>query len=397
MKLKSFSFLSAFLMLPLLIITASCGQQAEQAVPADLAADTVAVAVVETPDLTVEAPLIRVGYVKQDHHAALFVAALRGEAMSAEYPVYLAPLGEEYYALVENGVKVAEIQLIQSEGAINVPNNMVAGLFDVGLGGVAAFMSSADQGSGIRMISALHNRGDMLVVAAGNETVQDWDTFLAWVNSSEEPVTVGFKGPQSVALIIFESALTEAGVAWSMQSSPVEGSRILLYNAQSEANLNPAIENGTIDAYVSNNPACAMAEHNGIGRCVAELSDLPPGEFANHPCCVVAATETAIATNPTEIASLLRLLDAATDYIEKNPEDAAAASAEMLGTPVEVELVSMATSGYDMHVTEAWKTDMKVVLDYMRSLNAFTGPLATDDPAANAPLLYDFSLLEARR
>jgi hypothetical protein len=126
-KLKSFSFLSAFLVLPLLIITASCGRQAEQAVPADPAADTVAVAVVEPPDLTVEAPLIRVGYVKQDHHAALFVAALRGEAMSAEYPVYLAPLGEEYYALVENGVKVAEIQLIQSEGAINVPNNMVAG------------------------------------------------------------------------------------------------------------------------------------------------------------------------------------------------------------------------------------------------------------------------------
>jgi len=385
------------LLLPVLaFVLAACGEPPEPG-PDAAPVDTAAAEPVAEPDLAVEAPLLRIGYVKQDHHAALFVAALRGDRMRDEYPVYLVPLGEQFYALIDGGVKVAELELVPSEGAINVPNNMVAGLFDVGFGGVAAFMSSADQGSGIRIISPLHSRGDMLVVAAGNEAVTDWAGFLAWVESADEPVTVGFKGPQSVALIIFEAALTEAGVPWSMQASPVEGSQVLLYNAQSEANLNPALENGTVDAYVSNNPACAMAEHNGIGRCVAELSDLPPGSFANHPCCAIAATSAIIGSNPAEIASFLRLMRAATDYMNANPEDAAAAASEWIGTPLEVEIASMATSGYDMTVTDTWKADNKVVLDYMRSLGAFTGGLAADDPAVNEALLYDFSLLEAAR
>ena len=133
-------------------------------------------------------------------------------------------MGESYYALVENGAKVLEIELVQSQGAINVPNNMVAGLFDIGFGGVNSFASSADQGSGIRIVSPLHTRGDMLVVAAGNEEVSDWESFLAWVEASPEPVLIGYKSPSAVAMVLIQAALTEAGVPWSQQSAPVEGS-----------------------------------------------------------------------------------------------------------------------------------------------------------------------------
>lgn len=348
---------------------------------------------IEDIDVYAEAPLLKIGYVNQDHHTAVFVAALRHEMMHRLYPVYLVPLGEDFYALVKNNEKIAEIEYIQSQGAINVPNNMQAGLFDIGFGGVAAFASSIDQGNSISIVAPLHQRGDMLVVGADNQAVSDWETFLEWVDGPDGPVTVGFKSPQSVALIIFQSALTEAGVGYAMAGGNVENTRVILYNAQGEPNLNVALEEGLIDAYVSNNPSCAMAEYNGIGKCVAELSMLPPGDFENHPCCAIAATHGVVAGNPAEVAAVLELFVYATDFINENPADAAAAASEWIGTPVDVEMASMATSLYDMHVTDDWTGNMGLILDHMRNLNSFTGPLAEPENQSAIELLTDFSLL----
>lgn len=228
------------------------------------------------------------------------------------------------------------------------------GLFDIGFGGVILFASSADQGSKVVIISPLHSRGDMLVVAYDNDEVTDRESFKNWANTSEEPLVIAFKSPKAVALHIFESALSAEGIQWSMQGNPEPGSEILLFNAQGEPNLNPALQNGTVDGYVSNNPSCALAEHTGIGRCVTELSDLPPGVFVNHPCCAIAATETAVMEKCEDIAASLRLFAAATDYINSNPADAAVAAAEWIGNPVSVEEISMVASGYSMIVTEDW-------------------------------------------
>lgn len=382
---------TAFVLFVLFIIFISiigCTQKDEM--PEEATEATVEVIPV---DITVEAPLLKIGFVKQDHHSAVFVSALRSEEMSKLYSTYLIPMGEQFYALIDNGVKVAEIEFIQSQGAINVPNNMVAGLFDIGFGGVIPFAASADKESGVKIISPLHTRGDMLVVPIELETVNDWDSFIAWVESSDEPIIIGFKSPKAVALLIFESALTEVGISWSMLADPQPGSQVLLSNVQGQPNLNPALQNGIIDAYVSNNPACAMAEHNEIGKCVAELSDLPPGDFLNHPCCAIAATTTAIAEKADEIVVALKLFENATDYINNNPEDAAAAAAEWIGNPLEVEEISMATSGYDMTVTEDWLGNMHLILENMRNLGTFTGPLAEDNVEANSDFLYDFSLL----
>lgn len=379
-----------FLSLTVVMTVPGCGGGSDEAAPdaASAVPDTV-----PAPDLSAEVPLLKVGYCNHDHHSAVFVSALRGDAMRDAYGICLVPLGERYYALVENGVKVLEMELVQSQGAINVPNNMVAGLFEIGFGGVNAFASSADQGSGIRIVSPLHTRGDMLVVAADNGEVTDWASFLEWVRGSGEPVVIGYKSPMAVALVLFQSALNEEGVAWSMQGNPQPGSQVLLFNAQGEPNLNPALQNGTIHGYVSNNPACALAEHNGIGKCVAELSDLPPGDMVNHPCCAIAATGDAITGRPEDVAAALRLFAAATDYINSNPEDAAEAAAEWIGNPLEVELASMATSGYGTEVTEEWMGDMAAILDQMRALNSFTGPLAEKDDEANMSFLCDFTLL----
>ncbi len=53
----------------------------------------------------------------------------------------------------------------------------------------------------------------------------------------------------------------------------------------------------------------------------------------------------------------------------------------------------MATSGYDMQVSKDWLENMAAILDNMRNLGAFTGPLAEKDDEVNASFLYDFSLM----
>ncbi len=187
--------------------------------------------------------------------------------------------------------------------------------------------------------------------------------------------------------------MSEAGVVFAMSGGATDGAEVILYNAQGQPNLNPALQEGLIDAYVSNNPACAMAEFNNIGKCVVELSMLPPGDFQNHPCCAIAATQEVISSKPHEVEAALELFAYATEFINENPEEAAAASSEWIGTPLEVELVSMATSLYDVHVTEDWISNMNTIVDHMRDLNVFTGSLLDADETAEIEILTDFSLL----
>ncbi len=373
---------------PVMLLVVACGQPAPPPEPP---------VVPETPvDIYAEAPLLKVGFVAQDHHAAAFVAALRGDAMKEQYGIYLAPLREhELYALVENNVKVAEVELIQASGGGSVvPTSMAAGEFEVGFGGITAFISSADAGSGIAIISPLHAGGDMLVVQPDNEAVTDWASFVQWVRTSETPVRVGFKNPQAVAKLIFEGALTAEGIAFS-QGTASEGALVVMINMQGEQNLNPGLQSGAIDAYVSNNPACAAAEHQGIGRCVAVLAELPPGGWHDHPCCVLAATQAARTEKAEQVAAVLRLFAAATDYINNNPEDAAAAVSEWLGNPLEVELASMPTSVYSMEINDEWMAGAERNYTAMASQTPFAGSLAGLDWNAAQAVIFDFSLLNS--
>ena len=102
------------------LMSTGCGEETEQKQREEAVQQ-------EEVDLTVEVPVLKVGHCNHDHHSAVFVSALRGNEMKELYGVYLEPLGESYYALIEDGKKILEIEFVQSQGAINVPNNMVAG------------------------------------------------------------------------------------------------------------------------------------------------------------------------------------------------------------------------------------------------------------------------------
>lgn len=66
-----------------------------------------------------ELPLLRVGHVNQDHHLALYVAALKGEGFKDSGVWLTETKPKELYVLhTENGGPIAQVQLVKSKGAL---------------------------------------------------------------------------------------------------------------------------------------------------------------------------------------------------------------------------------------------------------------------------------------
>ncbi len=343
--------------------------------------------------LAAKLPVVRVGHVGHDHHSALYVAALAGEKFQKEYGIWLKELRpKELYELRDGKKAVAEIELYKAGGGAEMPTMMSQGAFDVGFGGVAAIEFFVDKGSPMKIIAPLHAKGDMLVVKNGVE-VNSWRDFIDWVKREPTQIRVGFKNPVAVAELIFKRALQEEGISFTSDVADTKA-EILMVNMKDEANLNAGIQSNQIDAYVSNNPWCAVAESKGIGRCVAELHDLPPGMFKDHPCCAIAANTAAVAKLGPQIQKFLELMAVATHYINTNREQAANYVAQWIGTTPQVEMVSMATSGYSMEPDAAFRDGMWTWYQEMVGLGKITNALKDKTRPEFEAMSYDFSLLE---
>lgn len=338
-------------------------------------------------------PRLTVGYVAQDHHTALFVAALHPERTRKDAGLWLEKVEEKkQYKLMENGRQIAELSLVQAPGGGKMMTLLAQGQFDVSLGGVAAMANSVDKGGPIAVIAPLHTRGNMLVTKTGIPAA-DWKGFVSYVKKSEKPLRIGYKDPVSVARIIFEKGLAAEGIAYA--DGPNPGVKIVTVNMKGEEFLNPGIQNGLIDGYVSNNPWCAIAEEKGVGKCVADLDELPPGTWKDHPCCAIAGTKKAIVEKQPLVKSFLKLMILATSYMEKERKVAEKAASFWLGTSAVAEQASIASSGFGMRPTAAWKNNLAVWVDEMNAQNRLTGALKGKKLHDNENLLFQFGPLES--
>jgi NitT/TauT family transport system substrate-binding protein len=337
-------------------------------------------------------PVLKVGHVGHDHHSALYVAAKAGEVFQKDYGIWLKEIrNKELYELWDGEELVAEVELYKAGGGSQMPTMMSQGAFDVGFGGVAAVAFFVDKGSPMKMIAPLHSKGDMLVVKPDLE-IDGWQGFVDWIRAEDGQVKIGYKSPVAVALLIFQRALQEAGISYTGDVADTKA-EILLVNMKEEANLNSGLQTGQIDGYVSNNPWCAIAESKGIGRCVAELHDLPPGVFTDHPCCCVAANNAAMEKQGPQIQKFLELMAVATQFIALRRDEAVKYVARWIGTTPEVEQVSMATSGYSMEPDRAFLDGMWVWYEEMVRLDKITDKLKDATREQFEETTYDFSML----
>jgi NitT/TauT family transport system substrate-binding protein len=340
-----------------------------------------------------EIPVLKIGYVSHDHQSALYIAAMEPEKTKADANVWLQEVEfKKHYELMKNGKKLADIELYESGGGSKMPTLMAQGHFEVGFGGVAAVAAFADKGSPMKIIAPLHTKGDMLVLQPDNP-VSSWKEFIEWVKKEKKQIRIGFKNPVAVASLVFQSALDAEGISYTKDKSQRD-KEILLVLLKGEENLIPALQNKIIDGYASNNPWCAIAESKGIGKCVAELHALPPGIWKDHPCCCIAATDSAVAQKGKLIKEFLKLIILATNYANEDPVQHAEIASKWLGTSKEVEIASLKTSGFETNPSETWKKNMQTWIDEMNKLGQLDGSLKGKSGSEVDAILYDFSLLD---
>ena len=339
---------------------------------------------------------IRVGHVGHDHHIALFVALDNASEYYQESRVNLKVVKDrKFYGLFDKNKKIADVEIVKVGGGSKMPTALAQNIIDIGLGGVAAVLAAVDSGAPVKLISPLHNKGDMLVVRPDFKP-QSWQEFVAMVKTAKKPLRIGYKNPVAVAKVIFEEALRHEGITFSGNLSQAD-MLVHMINVKGGGKLNVALSGGLIDGYVGNNPFPAIAVDKGIGRIICDLEELPPGTFRNHPCCCIAANTNAIEEKSEAIIDLLVLFLQANETINSDLKKAVASATRWIGTSESVENRSIPTSGYSMEPSRQWQQAMNKWTEAMTNLDVFRNRLKGSGSEEVISIAYDLSLLEKAR
>jgi len=339
---------------------------------------------------------LKLGHVGHDHHLALFVAFDNAEEYAQKSGINLKVLEDrKLYELIENGQKIADVEVVKVGGGSKMPAALAQGIIDVGFGGVPPVLASHDSGAPVKIISPLHSKGDMFVVKP-DSPIKSWGDFVEAAQSADKPIRIGYKSPMAVAKVIFEEALTHEGISFSGNPADTDV-KVRLINTKGGGKLNVCLGGDLIDGYVGNNPFPSIAVEKKIGRIVCDLEDLPPGTFSNHPCCCIAANSEAIEQKADAIIALLVLFQQANETINRDLDKAVAAATRWIGTSETVERMSIPTSGYSLEQSQQWQSAMNAWIDAMNRLGIFQGSLKEAPPEKVCQLAYDMSFLNQAR
>ena len=342
------------------------------------------------------APVLTVGHVGHDHQTALYVALDNRDLARNRCGIDIRVVKDrQRYEIYRGGGKIADLDIILVGGGSKMPTALAQGIIDAGLGGVPAVFAAADGGAPVKLISPLHSKGDMLAVRPGFPA-DDWTGFVEAVSRAEAPVLIGYKSPVAVAKLVFEDALLHEGLTFSGDPSRRDVD-VRMVNVKGGGRLNASVAGGLIDGYAGNNPFPEIGAEKGIVKVIADLEDLPPGRFRDHPCCCVAANAAALKAKREALEAFLEMIIAGTEAMNTDVEIAAEAAARWIGTSVELERRSIATSGYSTSADDHWRETMGAWLAAMNDLDQFAGKLKGLSEREAGEIAYDLSLLEKAR
>ncbi len=338
-------------------------------------------------------PTLSVGHVGHDHQLALGVAALKPRVMEEACGIHLEEeKPREVYLMVKGGKPEARIFIRKVGGGSRMPASMERGEIEVGLGGIAAEIFAIDRGDPVRVICPLNVDGDFLVVRPGFPA-KDWKEFVRAVKKSEKPVRIGYKAPMAVAKLIFERACDAEGIPRAPSGEGKPGG-VELVNLQGAANTIPTLRSGAVDGVVINEPVASNAVFRKAARVVCPLSQLPPrGEWVSHPCCSICALEKTLTGKRALVRDFLRLITAATRWMNAHKEEAARVAHRWTRVPLEVEEMSVPGITYVCEAGPAYRKGLYKWFAIMGKLGKFQGRLKGLSPERAFRATHDLSLL----
>jgi NitT/TauT family transport system substrate-binding protein len=225
--------------------------------------------------------VVRVGYLRNDLHQ----------------------LG--YYVAREKGYFTEEGLDVREAGAFSAgPEEMSAfsaGDLDIGYVGAAPCITFVSQGmADVKIVAQANMNGTSIIARPGLDV------------SGVEGLrgrTIAIPGMSTMQDFILRTALMQAGVdAAEVKIIVVKPPEML-----------PALSSAQVDAAVAWEPYPSMAVAQNAGRVLINSSKVLP----DHPCCMVVASSSFIKKNPGAVERFVAAHCKATEYIRKNPMEAA--------------------------------------------------------------------------
>lgn len=275
---------------------------------------------------------VTIGYLPSDHDAALFVADAQGKFQ-------------------ENGINT---KLVQFNNGGDLMTAMASGDVDVGYVGITPVLSSIANGVPVKVISAAQTEGSGIVVAkdSGINDVSD----LAGKK-------IATPGEASIQHMLLTYYLEQNGM--SINDLKVSSMKV--------PSMNDALKTGKIDGMITFEPYVTIAEKNGAAVLAGSQDILP-----DHPCCVVVASDKYIENHPNETQKILEIHENATDFINKNSDEAAGMLPSDIVSDVEVEKVSMSSFPFISGLNESYKQDVMDFMDLEVDLGVLKEPISQD-------------------
>jgi NitT/TauT family transport system substrate-binding protein len=224
---------------------------------------------------------VRMAYLQNDiHHLACWTAIEKG-----------------YYSDNKVNVEVAGVFRAGPE----IMTAFAAGELDMAYVGEApATIAVANQTAKVVAVAQVNTEGSSVVVARDATGITDLKSL-----SSK---TVAVPGHGTVQDFLLRRALSHQGIELGALNIIVLKPPEMI----------SALRTNQIQAFIAWEPHPSKALTMGVGRRLSTSHDLWPG----HPCCVLVASADFIARHPRKVQAVVRAHMAATDFINRQPQEA---------------------------------------------------------------------------
>ena len=337
-------------------------------------------------------PVLRCSYGITTHQQAFMVAMSMGEDLK-DLGVWLTPVvPKEKYDLMVNGEKVARLNVIVTKSGSEATSLFAQDHLDLTVNSFPAMLSGIDRGTKIKVLGPLQADG-IAMVSRNDIDVKGWDGFSAYVTAAKRPVTVGYHSPTSAPKIVFEGAMDASGFRITGDANATKtDADILMVDLKSISNAIPALVAGRVEFCVLPAPTPEVVESKKQGHIVLQLGDLPPeGQWTSFPCCCIAGTEKIIAEQPRAVKAYVDLITAVSKWCMEHKHDAAVATSNWLGVPVEI--IEGAHMRFFTDVTPKWLHNASEYPDVLNRLGQLTGRLKDKKLSDVMDVVFDFSFV----
>jgi len=284
-------------------------------------------------------------------------------------PLHLA-IEKGFFA--DEGLKIEAVRIESTIAAEAIAGNQI----DAGFALLAKFIQPLENGLPVKFTSGIHT-GCIKIVVAQNSDV----TSLSDLKGKK----VGVPGLMSSPALIAKRALAAAGIGVTGDNLEVD------FVAYSNADLYVALGKGAIDAVAGGDPGVSVAvRDNNLKVLLDTASD---GKFKNEYCCLSFVTAPLAEKYPEIAAKFTRAVINASEWVEKNPLEAARIQIEKnyVAGDADFNASLLASYSYKPSVQGGYEA-VKNTIDEFRAINLLNEETDAQKLLGNAFLFVDKNL-----